>query len=52
MIIVGQAMPMATNGTLFCLQYDVDARPMLQGTFLSVIASIVTIPLVVLLAAL
>ena len=51
-IIVGQAMPMATNGTLFCLQYNVDAKPMLQGTFISIIASAVTIPFVVMLAGL
>ena len=51
-IIVGQAMPMATNGALFCLKYGVDAKPMMQGTFLSVIASVLTIPLVTMLVAL
>ena len=51
-IIVGQAMPMATNGALFCLKYDVDAKPVMQGTFISVVASVLTIPLVTMLVAL
>lgn len=49
LIVLGQAMPVATNGILYCLMYDVDAKPMTQGTFLSIIASIVTIPLVAML---
>ena len=40
-------MPVATNGTLYCLQYDVGLKPMVQATFLSVVGSIATIPLVV-----
>ena len=48
-IVLGQAMPAATNGILCCLMYDVDPRPMTQGMFLSVIGSIGTIPLLALL---
>lgn len=48
-IVLGQAMPVATNGILYCLMYDVDAKPMTQGTFLSIVGSIVTIPLVAML---
>lgn len=48
-IVLGQAMPAATNGILYCLMYDVDPRPMTQGMFLSVIGSIGTIPLLALL---
>lgn len=48
-IVLGQAMPAATNGILYCLMYEVDPKPMTQGMFLSVIGSIGTIPLLVLL---
>lgn len=48
-IVLGQAMPAATNGILYCLMYDVDPRPMTQGMFLSVIGSIGAIPLLALL---
>ena len=44
------SMPVATNGTLYCLQYGVEPKPMMQGTFISIVAAIVTIPLVVVLA--
>ncbi|MDM8299602.1 AEC family transporter [Collinsella tanakaei] len=50
-IVLGQAMPVATNGILYCLMYGVDAKPVMQGMFLSVFASIVTIPLMALLVA-
>lgn len=46
-VALGIGMPVATNGTLYCLQYDVDLKPMVQATFLSVVGSIATIPLVV-----
>lgn len=49
-LVLQSAMPVATNGTLFCLQYGVDTKPMMQGTFLSIVASIATIPVVVVLA--
>lgn len=48
-IVLGQAMPAATNGILYCLMYEVDPKPMTQGMFLSVIGSIGTIPLLALL---
>lgn len=50
-VVLGQAMPVATNGILYCLMYGVDAKPMTQGTFLSIIASILTIPLMAMLVA-
>ncbi len=48
-IVLGQAMPVATNGILYCLLYGVDAKPMTQGTFISIVASILTIPLMAML---
>ncbi len=50
-IVLGQAMPVATNGILYCLMYGMDAKPVMQGMFISVIASILTIPAVALLVA-
>ena len=52
LLVLGQAMPVATNGILYCLMYDVDAKPMTQGTFLSIIGSILTIPLMAMLVTL
>ena len=46
-VVIGVGMPVATNGTLYCLQYGVDMKPMIQATFLSVVGSIATIPLLV-----
>ena len=48
-VVLGQAMPVATNGILYCLMYGVDAKPMTQGTFISIVASILTIPLIAML---
>lgn len=45
-LVLEIAMPVGSNGTLYCLQYGKDARPMMQCTFLSIICSILTIPLV------
>lgn len=45
-LAIGTGMPVATNGTLYCLQYGVNLKPMVQATFLTVIGSIATIPLV------
>mgnify|MGYP002704704332 FL=1 len=45
-LVLEMAMPVGSNGTLYCLQYGKDARPMMQCTFLSIICSILTIPLV------
>ena len=51
-LVLQVAMPVATNGMLYAIQYGVDTKPMAQGTFLSVVASIVTIPIVVMICAL
>lgn len=48
-IVLECAMPVATNGTLFCVQSGMDATPMMQVTFLSIAGSIATVPLVALL---
>ena len=40
------AMPVATSGTMLCMQYDSDEKLMAQGTFLSTFFAILTIPLV------
>lgn len=40
------AMPVATSGTMLCMQYDSDEKLMAQGTFLSTLFAILTIPLV------
>lgn len=45
-IIIGQAMPVASNGILYCLCYGVDEKPMLQTTFITIVASVLTIPIV------
>ena len=50
-LVLESAMPVASNGTLYAIQYGVDTQPMMQGTFISIVASIVTIPLVMVLAA-
>lgn len=49
-VLLVSSMPVATNGTLYSLQYGADTEPMMQGTFISILASIVTIPIVVTLA--
>lgn len=48
-LVVGFAMPAASNGVLFSLLYGADVKPMMQGTFITVAASVLTIPLVALL---
>ena len=48
-LVVIAAMPVATNGTLLCYQYGGDSKTMAQGTFVSTVASLVTIPLLVML---
>ncbi len=50
-LVLMVAMPVGSNGTLYCIQYRKDALPMMQGTFLSIVASILTIPLVTVLAS-
>ncbi len=48
-LVVGSAMPAASNGVLFSLLYGVDPKPMMQANFVTIIASIFTIPLIALL---
>lgn len=42
-VLVG--MPVASYGTMFCLRYGKDVTVMTQGTFLSTLLSVVSIPL-------
>ena len=49
-LVLESAMPVASNGTLYAIQYGADTQPMMQGTFISIVASILTIPLVTVLA--
>ena len=44
------AMPVGSFGTMFCLQCGRDERLMVQGTFISTLLSVATIPLVVMFA--
>ena len=48
-MVVLCAMPVATNGTMLCYQYGGDSRTMAQGTFVTTVLSIVTIPLLVMM---
>ena len=43
--VVQMGMPVAINGSLLCLEYGGDIHAMAQSTFLTTLASIVTIPL-------
>ncbi len=40
------AMPVASFGTMFCLKYDRDVRMMTSMTFVTTLASVITIPLI------
>ena len=44
--VTQMAMPAAVNGSLLCMEYGGDAECMAQITFISTLASIVTIPIV------
>lgn len=46
-VLVG--MPVASYGTMFCLRYGKDTTLMTQGTFLSTLLSVVSIPLLAML---
>lgn len=48
-LVLDNAMPVATVGVLFCLRAGADAKPMAQVTFLSVVGSILSIPAVTML---
>ena len=43
--VVQMGMPVAVNGSLLCMEYGGDMHAMAQTTFLTTLASIVTIPL-------
>lgn len=47
--VVISAMPVATNGTMLCLQYEADEKLMAQGTFITTLASLITIPILAML---
>ena len=51
MLVILAAMPVATNGTMLCYQYNGDAKTMAQGTFITTVFSLVTIPMLVILAS-
>jgi predicted permease len=44
--VVQMGLPVATNGVLLAMQYGGDTDSMAQGTFLTTVASLATIPLV------
>lgn len=46
---ITSAMPVATNGMLLCLKYGGNLKAMTQGTFISTVASILTIPCIAML---
>lgn len=43
--VIVAAMPVATNGTMLCLQYKGDEHLMAEGTFITTLLSMITIPL-------
>lgn len=44
--VTQMAMPAAVNGSMLCMEYGGDSQCMAQITFLSTLASIVTIPVI------
>lgn len=46
-IVVISGMPVATNGTMLCYEYGGNIRTMAQGTFVSTVLSLISIPLMV-----
>ena len=46
-IMVISGMPVASNGTMLCFQYGGDSFTMAQGTFITTVLSLVSIPLLV-----
>jgi predicted permease len=44
--VVIAAMPVATNGTMMCIQYHGDEKLMAQGTFITTLLSMVSIPMI------
>lgn len=47
--VIISAMPVATTGTMLCLQYKADEKLMAQGTFITTLTSMITIPLLAML---
>ena len=47
--VVLAAMPVATNGTMLCLQYQADDKLMAQGTFVTTLFSLITTPVLAML---
>lgn len=46
-IVVISGMPVATNGTMLCYEYGGNSHTMAQGTFMSTVLSLISIPLLV-----
>lgn len=46
-IVVISGMPVATNGTMLCYQYGGNTHDMAQGTFLTTVLSLISIPILV-----
>lgn len=46
-IVIISGMPVATNGTMLCYQYGGNAQTMAQGTFVTTVLSLISIPLMV-----
>lgn len=44
-IVVISGMPVATNGTMLCYQYGGNSHTMAQGTFITTVLSLVSVPL-------
>lgn len=49
-LVLEASMPVGTNGILYCLEYGVDTKPMVQCTFLTIVFAILSIPLVTTIA--
>ena len=48
-LVILSAMPVASYGTMICLKENIDPKTMSQGTFMSTLLSIITIPLLALI---
>lgn len=46
-IVVISGMPVATNGTMLCYQYGGDSKTMAQGTFVTTVLAMISIPILV-----
>ena len=46
-VVVISGMPVATNGTILCYQYGGSTRTMAQGTFMTTVLSLASIPVLV-----